>query len=62
MPQGTLFQKLKRLFSTNVIVRNVGGRKLKVIDTSAIQKLGLAGPTDRFNRLYSGGGGLAGWG
>lgn len=62
MPQGTLFQRLKRLFSTNVIVRNVGGRKLKVIDTQAIQKLGLAGPTDRFNRLYSGGGGLAGWG
>ena len=62
MPQGTLFQKLKRLFSTNVIVRNVGGRRLKVIDTMAIQKLGLAGPTDRFNRLYSGGGGLAGWG
>ena len=29
----SLFARLKRLFSNDVIVRNVGGKKLKVIDT-----------------------------
>ena len=30
----TLFGRLRRLFSTNVIVRNVGGKKLKIgVDT-----------------------------
>ena len=30
----TLFTRLRRLFSTNVVVRQVGGKKLKVSDTS----------------------------
>ena len=29
MAERDLFSRLQRLFSTNVIVRNVGGRKLK---------------------------------
>ena len=29
MADTTLFGRLRRLFSTNVIVRNVGGKKLK---------------------------------
>ena len=29
MADTSLFSRLKRLFSTNVIVRNVGGKKLK---------------------------------
>ena len=29
MAQTDLFSRLKRLFSTNTIVRNIGGRKLK---------------------------------
>ena len=37
MADKSLFGRLKRLFSTNVIVRNVGGRKLKVADTEFIQ-------------------------
>ena len=36
MPDQTLFKRLKRLFSTNVVIRNVGG-KLKVTDTERIQ-------------------------
>ena len=33
MAERNFFNRLKRLFSTNVIVRNVGGRKLKIADT-----------------------------
>ena len=33
MADTTLFGRLRRLFSTNVIVRNVGGKKLKIADT-----------------------------
>jgi hypothetical protein len=32
-----LFSRLKKMFSTDVIVRNVGGKKLKVVDTDEIQ-------------------------
>jgi hypothetical protein len=52
LKQRSLFSKLRRLFSTDVIVRNVGGKKLKVIDTDE-----LAYATDRntlrdrFNRI-----------
>ena len=35
--QDTFFDRIKRLFSTNVIVRNIGGRRLKVVDTSQLQ-------------------------
>ena len=31
------FSVLKRLFSTGVVVRNVGGKKLKVADTDNLQ-------------------------
>jgi len=61
MPDTSLYQQLKRLFSTNVIVRNIGGKNLKVIDPQSIQKLGLSGPADKYNRLYSKGG-VSGWG
>jgi intein/homing endonuclease len=54
MSDQTLFEKLKRLFSTEVVVRNVGGKSLKVIDTDEIQhatdKNSLR---DRYNRLHS---------
>jgi intein/homing endonuclease len=36
LKQRSLFSKLKRLFSSDAIVRNVGGKKLKVIDTDEI--------------------------
>ena len=37
MADKTLFSRLQRLFSTNVIVRNVGGKKLKIADTEQVQ-------------------------
>ena len=35
-----LFDRLKRLFSTDVIIRNVGGNHLKTIDVDSIQAYG----------------------
>ena len=37
MADKSLFSRLQRLFSTNVIVRNVGGKKLKIADTEQVQ-------------------------
>ena len=37
MADKNLFSRLRRLFSTNVIVRNVGGKKLKIADTEKVQ-------------------------
>lgn len=49
-----LFSKLKKMFSTDVIVRNVGGKKLKIIDTDEIQyATDRNSLRDRFNRLRS---------
>jgi hypothetical protein len=52
LKQRSLFSKLRRLFSTDVIVRNIGGKKLKVIDT---EELAYATDRntlrDRFNRI-----------
>ena len=54
MADKTLFGRLKRLFSTNVIVRNVGGRKLKVADTEFIQSQAKSHLVDRYSKLHSG--------
>ena len=35
-----LFPRLQRLFSTDVIIRNVGGNQVKTIDTDRIQTSG----------------------
>ena len=35
-----LFSRLKRLFSTDVLIRNVGGNELKVMDVNKIQMTG----------------------
>jgi hypothetical protein len=54
----SLFPRLKRLFSTDVIIRNVGGTSLKVIDIDKIQSFGLvqtSNLTDRFVRLHKAG-------
>lgn len=51
-----LFGRLKKLFSTDVIIRNVGGNQLKVIDTARIQSDGNIKTNrrvDRFSRLFS---------
>ena len=54
MADKTLFGRLRRLFSTNVIVRNVGGKKLKVADTDQIQRQVKSHLVDRYSKLHSG--------
>lgn len=52
----TLFGRLRKLFSTDVVIRNVGGNQLKVVDTSHIQSDGNIQTNrrvDRFSRLFS---------
>ena len=53
MADTTLFGRLQRLFSTNVIVRNVGGRKLKIADTDQIQTQVKSHLVDRYSKLHS---------
>ena len=56
MADTSLFTRLKRLFSTDVIVRNQGGNTLKVMDVDSIQQSGDIATNslmDRYNRLYS---------
>ena len=56
MADTTLFTQLKRLFSTDVIIRNQGGNNLKVMDVDSIQQSGDIATNslmDRYNRLYS---------
>ena len=51
-----LFSRLKRLFSTDVLIRNVGGDQLKVMDVNKIQMTGELETNsliDRFNRVYT---------
>mgnify|MGYP005631872391 CR=1 FL=1 len=54
MADKTLFGRLRRLFSTNVIVRNVGGKKLKVADTDQIQRQMKSHLVDRYSKVHSG--------
>tara|TARA_Y100001963_G_scaffold37291_1_gene52107 strand:- start:4180 stop:6012 length:1833 start_codon:yes stop_codon:yes gene_type:complete len=54
MADKSLFGRLRRLFSTNVIVRNVGGRKLKIADTDQVQRQMKTHLVDRFSKLHSG--------
>lgn len=49
-----LYTRLKKMFSSDVLVRHVGGKKLKVIDTDEIQyATDRNSLRDRFNRLRS---------
>ena len=51
-----LFSRLKRLFSTDVIIRNAGGNQLKVFDVNKAQQTGELDNNslvDRFNRIYT---------
>ena len=54
MAQKDIFSRLKRLFSTDVVIRNVSGN-LKVVDTDHIQSSGEFATNslmDRYSRLY----------
>jgi hypothetical protein len=56
MAEKGLFPRLRRLFSTDVVIRNVGGNQLKVFDVNSIQQTGnleTNALVDRFNRIYS---------
>ena len=55
MADTSLFGRLRRLFSNDVVIRNIGGDELKVADINSIQKTGQYSTNslvDRFNRLY----------
>ena len=55
MADTSLFTRLRRLFSNDVIIRNVGGDQLKIMDTDRIQKYGNLESNslyDRFSRLH----------
>jgi hypothetical protein len=54
--QENLFSALRRLFSSDVIIRNEGGGMLKVIDTDKVQTSGVIQTNsliDRFNKVYT---------
>jgi hypothetical protein len=56
MANKSIFTRLKRLFSTDVIIRNQGGNNVRVIDVNHIQTTGEIETNslqDRFNRIYS---------
>ena len=53
--QPGLFDRLKRLFSTDVIIRNVGDNQLRTIDIDRIQAVGNIKTNaliDRFTKLH----------
>ena len=52
----SLFARLKKLFSSDVVLRNIGGNELKVIDINKIQRSGnyrTNSLVDRYSRLYT---------
>ncbi len=52
LKQRSLYSRLKRLFSTDVVVRNIGGKKLKVVDTDDVMYATDRNTLrDRFNRV-----------
>ena len=56
MADKSLFGRLQRLFSNDVVIRNVGGTQLKVADINSIQQTGRFETNslmDRFTRLYT---------
>jgi hypothetical protein len=56
MADTSLFSRLKRLFSTDVVIRNEGGNQLKVVDTDHIQTSGefqTNSLVDRFGKIYT---------
>jgi len=56
MADTSVFTRLRRLFSTDVIIRNEGGNQLKVMDTDSIQRSGQYATNsliDRYSRIYS---------
>jgi len=64
MADTSLRGRLRRLFSTNVVVRRIAQNRLKVVDTNKIQSSGAVSNTsyiDRFAGLHRGQGGYGGY-
>jgi hypothetical protein len=53
MADTSIYGRLRRLFSTNTVVRNVGGKRLKVADTDNVQSFINRRGIDRYHRVYS---------
>lgn len=53
MADTSIYGRLRKLFSTNTVVRNVGGKKLRVTDTDNIQSFVNRRGIDRYHRVYS---------
>ena len=56
MADTSIFTRLRRLFSTDVVIRNEGGNQLKVMDVDSIQRSGRYETNsliDRYSRVYS---------
>ena len=55
MADKSLFSRLQRLFSTQVVVRRLGKNKIKVVDSSRLQSSGNSESSsyyDRYGRLH----------
>ncbi len=52
MADNSIFGRLKKLFSTNTVVRNVGGKKLRIADTDQVQSFINRRGVDRYHRVY----------
>lgn len=58
MQDKSLFPRLRNLFSTDVVIRNIGGGNLKVLDPEKVMSYGSLQTNtliDRFSRLYRSG-------
>ena len=56
MAESKLFKRLERLFSTDVVIRNVGGNQIKTLDVNKIQQSGdivTNALVDRFRKAYT---------
>jgi hypothetical protein len=53
MADRSIYARLKRLFSTGVVVRQVGGKRLKVADTDNIQLFMSNAMRDRYARVHA---------
>ena len=55
MADKSLFSRLQKLFSTQVVVRRIGKNKIKVVDSSRLQGVGNkegSAQYDRYGRLH----------
>jgi len=53
MADKSLRSRLRRLFSTNAIVRHTGGKKLKIADTNQVQNATRNSLVDRWSRIHT---------